>query len=299
MSQPLDNPDANGPLVNTLALVGVGLMGGSIAAAAKQRGLVGSVIGVGRSRAKLAAAVASGLIDVASDDLAEAARQADLILFCTPVDCIAEGVRTAAAACRPGTLLTDAGSVKAPICDALREAFPTGSEFVGSHPIAGSEKQGFEHADPNLFAGRLCVVTPVPGSTRGAVERIAQFWQGLGMRVAEMSPGEHDHVLSETSHFPHLAAAALAATLGEAHRPFTATGFRDTTRIAAGDPDIWTAILMQNATEVMGSLDKFARQLNQFRSALRARDAVRLRELLTTAKQIRDSLTTPPPCAGD
>jgi prephenate dehydrogenase len=275
---------------DTLAIVGVGLLGGSIAAAAKKRQSVRKVIGVGRQPARLEGARARGWLDAVTDDLAAAAREADLLVFCTPVQQIVAGVCQAARACRPGTLITDVGSVKGPICGELERGLPSGVEFIGSHPLAGSEKQGFEFADAELFRGRMCVLTPTAGTSRGGLDRTARFWRSLEAHIVEMSPQDHDHALAETSHFPHLAAAALAATLCAEHRPFAATGFRDTTRIASGDPELWTQILLQNRAEVLASLDKYAATLRDFRRALADGEAETLKRLLEQGKQNRDAL---------
>jgi prephenate dehydrogenase len=287
----MNNPSSVAePVAQCLAIVGVGLIGGSLAAAVKRRGLVPHVIGVGRDRGRLEPARASGLIDSCTADLAAAAREADLIVFCTPVDRIAEGVRAAAAACRPGTLLTDAGSTKQLLCEAVAGSLPSGVEFVGSHPLAGSEKQGFEYADAGLFEGRLCVVTPTAHTSRATVERTTSFWKRIGMRVVEMSPADHDAAVAETSHLPHLVAAALASTLSDNRRELAASGFRDTTRIAAGDPHLWTAILLHNADAVLASLDRFGTSIDDFRAALVGRDAESLRQLLEAGKRRRDRL---------
>lgn len=293
------NSDSHSFAAETLAIVGVGLIGGSIAAAVKQRGCVHKVIGVGRQPARLEGARQRGWLDAVTDDLAGAAREADLLVFCTPVSQIVEGVRTAAAACRPGTLLTDVGSVKGTICRELeQQPLPDGIEFVGSHPLAGSEKQGFEFADSELFRGRVCVVTPTARTSPAASARAARFWRALESRVVEMSPQAHDHALAETSHFPHLAAAVLATTLCPEHRQFAASGFRDTTRIASGDPDLWANILLQNTPEVLASLDKYASNLQNFRQALADGDATRLRRLLEIGKQCRDGLLSTGSAAG-
>ncbi|HVV99196.1 MAG TPA: prephenate dehydrogenase [Planctomycetaceae bacterium] len=278
------------PVAECLAIVGVGLIGGSLAAAVRQRGLARQIIGVGRDPERLEPARARGLIDACTADLTAAAREADLIVFCTPPDRIAAGVRAAAGACRRGTLITDAGSTKQLICAAAATGLPAGVDFVGSHPLAGSEKQGFDHADANLFEGRLCVVTPVETTPRPALDRTIAFWQRVGMRVIEMSPGDHDAAVAETSHLPHLVASALAATLSESRRDLAASGFRDTTRIAAGDPQLWTTILLQNAEAVLQSLERFSTGVANFREALQARDVDALHRLLEAGKQQRDRL---------
>jgi cyclohexadieny/prephenate dehydrogenase len=276
---------------NTIAIVGVGLIGGSLAAAIKQRQRGATIIGVGRAPARLAKARQAGLIDEAATDLGAAAAKSDLLIFCTPVDRIVAGIREAANRCRPGTLITDAGSVKGTICRDLGAGLPTGIEFVGSHPLAGSEKQGFEHADPQLFVGRVCVLTPIGTTTRPALERMERFWKSLGSTVLEMSPEAHDRALAQTSHLPHVVAAALAAILEPENGRLAATGFRDTTRIAGGDPELWAAILLANAEPVLAELKNYEESLMAFRNSLAAGDAARLNELLAVGKARRDSLS--------
>lgn len=294
---------------STVAIVGVGLIGGSIAAALKKRKLCRSVIGVGRSAARLQAAQSAGLIDVGETDLAAVAKSAELIIFCTPVDRIVDGVREAAAHCRPGTLITDAGSIKVAICRELETGLPDGVCFIGSHPLAGSEKNGFEHADADLFEGRVCVVTngqsgkrkaesggyystpnPLPLTPHSSHQRLTAFWQSLGMTVITTAPDEHDRLLAVTSHVPHVVAPALASLLTEESLPFAASGFRDTTRIAGSDPALWSAILLDNAEHILTGLEAFSESLREFREALVTGDAARLQNLLQTAKRNRESL---------
>src|SRR5262245_19610456 len=225
--------------IRTLTIVGVGLIGGSVGLAAKRRGLAERVLGAGRQRASLDRALALGAIDEGLLDLSAAVHRADLAVFCTPVDGIAAQVLAAAPGCAAGTLLTDAGSTKAAIVRGVEGRLPDGVAFVGSHPLAGSEKRGPEHADPDLFLGRLAVVTQTPRTDPAALERTAAFWRALGSRVRVMSPEEHDRALALTSHLPHLMAAALAGVLPPELHELTAGGFRDTTRVAAGEPSLW------------------------------------------------------------
>jgi prephenate dehydrogenase len=280
------------PDFQTIAIVGVGLIGGSIAAAIKRRNLAQTIVGVGRNLSRLAEARSRGLIDDATTNLAGAAHRSDLVVLCLPVDRIVTGVRAAAAGCRPGTLITDAGSIKGVICRELTNGLPAGVEFVGSHPLAGSEKQGFEHADADLFANRVCVLTMTGTTSARAGKRIQQFWEALGATVVTMSPEAHDRALAGTSHLPHLAAAALASVLAPENAPLAATGFRDTTRIASGDPDLWTAILLGNAEAVLAELQTYEESLAAFRSALADRNEHRLKELLTEARLRREALAT-------
>jgi prephenate dehydrogenase len=275
---------------DTVAIIGVGLIGGSLAAALKQRRAARRVIGVGRNAQRLEAARSAGLIDACCTDIAAAARESQLVVVCTPVDRIVDDVRRAAEAVSPGALITDAGSVKGTICESLRDLTAGPITFIGSHPLAGSEKQGFEHATATLFEKRLCVLTPLANSPPDQVQRLHRFWQSVGMRTQELSPVKHDSILAVTSHLPHAIAAVLAGILTPEHVPFTATGFRDTTRIAAGDPELWTEILLQNSSAVIGALESWEIGIARLRMALARGDAASLKKLLQQAKTNRDAL---------
>lgn len=274
----------------TVAIVGVGLIGGSLGGALKRRELARRVIGVGRNPERLGDAERWGLIDESTCDLRAAAAEAALIVFCTPVERIAEQVRMACETARPGTLLTDAGSVKGPICTALADLAAGPHVFLGAHPLAGSEKTGCEHANSELFESRTCVITPLPDHSPRDIVRVEQFWQQLGMKTLRMTHADHDAALARTSHAPHVVAAALAAALKAEHQPLTATGYRDTTRIAAGDPELWSGILLQNADAVCAALTDVDAIIAKFRDALERRDETALKMLLRTAKTNRDAL---------
>jgi prephenate dehydrogenase len=276
--------------IPTLTIVGVGLIGGSIGLAARRRGLAARVIGVGRQQASLDQALAAGAIGEASLNLVEAVRQADIAIFCTPVDHIAEQVLAAGSACKPGTLLTDAGSTKAAIVHAIDGRLPKDVAFVGSHPLAGSEKRGPEFADAELFEGRVTVLTPNRRTAAPAVERTKSFWQALGSHVKIMTPEEHDCALAMTSHLPHLAASALAGILPPELRELTATGFRDTTRVAAGDPALWTGIFLQNRAAMLEALGALQTRIIELKQAILSNDRATLDALLAQAKRMRDAL---------
>jgi prephenate dehydrogenase len=276
--------------IQTLTIVGVGLLGGSLGLAAKQRGLARRVLGVGRHLDGLDYARQLGAIDEGFLALEDAVRPAEVVVFCTPVDQIARQALAAAEACAPGTLLTDVGSTKGDIVRALQGRLPEGVEFVGSHPLAGSEKRGPEHANPRLFERRLTVVTKAPWTDAAALERTRALWEGLGSRVRVMDPWGHDRALALTSHLPHLIASALAGVLPPELYELTATGFCDTTRVAAGDPSIWTGIFEQNRAAVLEALSRLGARLGQFEGALRAGDPVLINALLAQGKKVRDAL---------
>jgi cyclohexadieny/prephenate dehydrogenase len=276
--------------IKTLTIVGVGLIGGSIGLAAKRRKLADRVLGGGRRQASLNQALAIGAIDEGFLDLAKAVQQAEIAVFCTPVDQIADQVLASAPGCATGTLLTDAGSTKAEIVRSVEGRLPKGIAFVGSHPLAGSEKRGAEHADADLFHDRLTIVTRTPATEPSALERTSVFWRALGCRVRVMGPQEHDQALAVTSHLPHLLAAALAGILPPELQELSASGFRDTTRIAAGDPSLWTAIFAQNQLAVLNALKQLDDQLSRFREALKVGNWTAVADLLAQAKKVRDAL---------
>jgi prephenate dehydrogenase len=275
--------------IDKLTVVGVGLIGGSVALAARRRGAAARVTGVDRRPAALTQAVERGLLDESATDLASAVAGAEVVVFCTPVDHIAPAALAAAPHCRPGALLTDAGSTKAAILRELAGRLPPGVSFVGAHPLAGSEKQGPEYARADLFDGRLVVLTH-SASNDNALSRARAFWEALGARVEVMGAEEHDRAVALTSHLPHLAAAAVAGVVPPELLGLTATGFRDTTRLASGDPALWAAIFLSNRPAVLAALERLGGQLECFRQALSADDRGQLEALLREGKQVRDGL---------
>jgi prephenate dehydrogenase len=276
--------------IDTLSVIGVGLLGGSLALAARQRRLASRVVGHDRQPGILQRAVERGLLDEARADLRAAVADADVVVFCTPVDLIAAQVVSAAPCCRPGALLTDVGSTKAGVVRAVESGLPAGVRFVGSHPLAGSEKAGPEYSRTDLFDGRLVVVTPTPATAPEALAGVLEFWRALGSRVECLSPEEHDRALALTSHLPHLVAAALAGVLPPEWEGLTATGFRDATRLASGALELWAPIFRSNRAAVLGALDRLEGQLRRFRQALAEDDVETLGCLLREGKQVRDAL---------
>jgi prephenate dehydrogenase len=275
----------------TLSIVGVGLIGGSIGLAAKERGVARRVVGIGRDERNLSRAQAAGAIDQFTTKLAEGVAESDLVVVCTPVDRVAADVIAAAHAAPVRCLITDAGSTKGNILAGIRGKMPAeGPEFIGSHPLAGSEKRGSANSKPEMFDGRLVVVTPTKESDPEAIAVVELFWSRLGARTMRMDAHEHDEALAMTSHLPHAAASALAGITPLEWLTLTAGGFRDTTRIAGGDAELWAAIFEANRDAVLGSLDQYLERLGSFRRMLAGGAHAELVQWLSEGKKVRDAL---------
>jgi prephenate dehydrogenase len=280
------------PRFDTVAIIGVGLIGGSIGLALRKRRLARNVVGIGRRKASLARAQRLGCVTQTTTSIARGVKDAELIVVCTPVELIAGQVAEAARHCPEPCLITDAGSTKASVVEQVQVALD-GREarlFVGSHPIAGSEKTGPEAAQADLFEERVVVMTPTAASPPPAVDSLQQFWESLGARVVRMSPEDHDAALARTSHLPHLVASALAAATPQDVLPLTAGGWQDTTRIAASDPELWRQIFLANQSHTLKALADFETVLLRLRAAVEQADAERLSALLAEGKRRRDAV---------
>lgn len=281
---------------DTVAIIGVGLIGGSIGLALRERRLAHKIVGIGRRQTSLDKARDVGAIDHGVTNLANGVAEAQLIVIATPVDSIAERVIQASAACPAASLITDAGSTKASIvaaADAGLAARRSGPRFVGSHPLAGDHRTGPEHARADLLEGRTVVITPTEHTRPAAVTEVSGFWQSLGANVVSMTPDKHDAALAVTSHLPHVAAVALAAATPTELLPLTASGWRDTTRVAGGDPGLWQAILTANRQHVLDALDLMGQTFSNLRKSLEQGDNESLLSILETAakrKRDRDAL---------
>jgi prephenate dehydrogenase len=296
---------------DTVAIVGVGLIGGSIGLALRERGLAREVVGIGRAESgpahgnrqgatrketSLEAALRLGAIDRATTSVSEGVAAANVILLCTPVDKVVGYVVNVAAACPKDALITDAGSTKEAIvhgADAALASHRAGPRFVGSHPIAGDHRGGPEFSRSDLFEGRMVVVTPTDHTRPAAVTEVSGFWENLGAQVMTMSPSEHDKALAMTSHLPHLVATALAAATPTELLQLTAGGWRDATRVAGGNPDVWLPIFASNRSSVLDALARFGNQLAEIREMLEQSDDSALFDKLAAAaarKSERDAL---------
>ena len=285
-------------MINRLALIGVGLIGGSLARALRDAGHVREVIGYGRGLANLQRAVELGVADRVETSLSTAVRDADMVVLATPVGSMAEILTAITPYLASDAVVTDVGSVKGTIASAARAALGEKlSNFVPGHPIAGTERTGVEASFSSLFVGRRVVLTPLPETSAAAVTRVRAMWQAAGAEVVNMSVEHHDSVLAATSHLPHLLAYALVdmlARLDDSREIFAyaAGGFRDFTRIASSDPEMWRDISLANRDAIVSMLKKYRTEVDGLIKAVSAGDGEKLQTLFAHAKAARDALVT-------
>ncbi len=287
-SLPFINPD------QSIVIAGVGLIGGSIGMALKALPQPPKVIGLGRNAERLQKAVELQAIDSFTTDWQQALANAALIVLCGPVSTIAEQARLAWAN-RPSDalLITDAGSTKSEILAQIADTPQLAAAFVGGHPIAGSEQSGVEAARVNLFQGKLCIITPIPANPLENVENVRQFWQAVGFRVTEMPPDQHDEALALTSHLPHALSAALSRMVGPNLHHLSAGAFRDMTRIAGADANLWRDILLSNKKTLGIALDSYIRELLNLKEILSNESSEELVEWWELGRRHRKSFESP------
>ena len=281
------------PLFEQMTIVGVGLLGGSLARACRRRGLAGKIVGCGRNRATLEEAKRLNFIDEAFTDPAAAARGSDLIAICTPVGSIAGCARAMAPALREACILIDVGSVKAPVVEAMGKILPASARFVGTHPITGSEKSGFAASDPDLFENAKCIVTPTPSTDPDALARVTGLWRELGSTVLPMDANEHDLIYGAVSHLPHIVAFALMNTIaelktrqGQAIAAYGGNGLKDMSRLAASEPVMWKDICLFNRDAVLDIIERFEDTLDEIKSAIGREEEDYLVKTFANAREV-------------
>jgi prephenate dehydrogenase len=272
-----------------LSILGVGLLGGSIGLALKSITSSCKIVGYGHRLENLQRAMDVGAVDEIFQDPAEAVEGADLVILCTPVGTFVDLLERISPALLPGAVVTDVGSTKRSIVSAAKERVPKTVHFVGSHPMAGSEKRGVEFARADLFRGALCILTPTTGTDLDAVKKVEEFWKLLGMQVTQMSPEVHDRLVADISHLPHAVAAALVAMQTEDSLKLAGRGFLDATRIASGDGGLWRDILVDNHDNIRSGIERLQGTLNTLLKRLDEKDAEGLREWLDGAAAKREN----------
>ncbi len=282
---------------DTVALIGIGLLGSSISHAIRRRKIARRIVGYARSAETRATAVRLGLIDEAFSSAAEAVADADLVILCSPVGTYGTIAAEIAPHLKAGTVLTDVGSVKAAVIHDVAPHVPPGIHFVPAHPIAGTEKSGPEAGFAELFDNRWCILTPLEGADAVAVNRLANFWRGLGSNVDFMEASHHDLVLAITSHLPHLIAFNIVNTASHLEHvtdseviKFSAGGFRDFTRIGASDPTMWRDIFLNNREAVLEMLGRFTEDLFHLQRAIRYGDGDTMHRLFSAARTTRKGI---------
>lgn len=281
-------------IYDRVALVGLGLIASSMFWAMKRDGLAREVTGYARSAETRETAREIGLCDVVCDSAAEAVQGADLVVLCVPVGAMGTVAAEIGPHLKPGATVTDVGSVKRAVIDAVAPHLPQGVHFVPAHPLAGTEHSGPRSGFAELFEGRWCLLVPVDGTDRDATDKLRQLWQGMGALVDEMDADHHDLVLAVTSHAPHLIAYTMVGVADDLRRvtdseviKYSAAGFRDFTRIAASDPTMWRDVFLSNKEATLEILGRFTEELFALQRAIRTGDGEHLHEYFTRTRAIR------------
>jgi cyclohexadieny/prephenate dehydrogenase len=293
------SPEATGaepaaPIFRRLALLGIGLIGSSVARAARKHGLAGEIVGHSRRQETRDEATALGFLDRVEADPAAAVAGADAVMICAPMGAYEQLAKAIAPALAPGAVVTDVGSVKGMVAKTIAPHLPAGVHLVPGHPIAGTEHSGPSAGFAELFIDRWCVLTPEPGVAPSAVAKVEALWRGMGMMVEKMTAEHHDRVLAITSHIPHLIAYTIVGTASDMEEAtqaevirFSAGGFRDFTRIAGSDPVMWRDVFLTNKDAVLEVLQQFTEDLVRLQRAIRRGEGDTLQSWFTRTRAIR------------
>jgi len=279
-----------------LAIVGVGLIGGSLSLALKEQGAVGEVVGIGRGRANLETALRLGVVDRISQDPVAGVQDADMVFLATPVMTLEKVAQTILPFLKSGAIMTDGGSVKGPVVEAIEPHLPERVHFIPGHPIAGTEKSGAEAAFASLFRDRLCILTPTPKTVSSALETVRRMWEVAGSKVVVMDMEKHDRILAAISHLPHMVAYTLVNAVGSYDRyeenilEYSAGGFRDFTRIASSDPTMWRDIALSNSRAILEMMEHFEKFFGELKQIIQNQDSDRLYEYFLRSKESRDAI---------
>lgn len=275
---------------NRIAIVGVGLIGGSIGLSARKKNLAREVVGICRREVSRKAALRSGACDRATLNMREGLEGSDLVIIATPIGGIVQAARKIISLTKHKMIITDVGSTKEEIVRGIERIIPERVRFVGAHPMAGSEKHGVGAAEENLFERSICILTKTDKTDTNAFNTVKKFWQALGAECRPLDPRTHDNLISYVSHLPHASACSLTVTARPESLAFASTGFKDTTRIASSEPGLWLDIFKTNKKAVLSAMEEFKSNFDRVEGALRKNDFARLARILKKAKKIRDSL---------
>ncbi len=273
-----------------IAIIGVGLIGGSIGLALKRKRLVREVVGVGHHKSSIRKAVRHKTIDWGTLNFKRGVEDADIVIMATPVLTIGRLVKKIIPYLKKGSIITDVGSTKLKLTKAIEESLPRGIYFVGGHPMAGSEKRGVEKAKVDLFKESICILTKTKNTDTKSLERIKTLWQTLGARVVVLSPKAHDRIVSQISHLPHMLIFSMLNGIDKKDLVFASSGFYDATRIASSDARIWRDIAVSNKDEIMRSIAKFKKELSVLERAIMKKESKTLLRMFENAKAKRESI---------
>jgi prephenate dehydrogenase len=281
---------------NKVTIIGVGLIGGSLARVLKARKMAGEIHGAGRSRRSLEEALRLGVIDRMDQSVSEAVMGADLVVLASPVGSFEQVVQDVAPGLKEGAILTDVGSVKGELVKKIESVLPPGVSYVPAHPIAGKEKSGVAESSETLFRGAKCIITPTPKTDPHALDAMKAVWDAAGASVILMDPDIHDHVFAAVSHLPHVAAYALVCSVADLHAgpenyiSYTGGGFRDFTRIAASSPEMWRDICLMNRKNIVEMIERYQLSLNVLKKAIHRGDVAKIEKILRSASDVRRGL---------
>lgn len=278
---------------NKVSITGVGLIGASFALALREKGLCKNITGYGRKEENLKRARERGIIDDYSLDPGEASADSDLIILSTPVGVFRDIIDKIKEVLKKGSLITDVGSVKGRLVYEIERSIPEGSFYIGSHPIAGSDRSGIDEARADLFKNAICIITPTENSDAVALRKIALLWESLGSKVRFMDPYKHDEIYAAVSHLPHVIAYTLVNTIGDIDSDFieyAGQGFKDTTRIALSSPEMWRDIVIYNRENLLRFLDVFKGEIKKIEECLENNNADAIKDIFQRARDLRERI---------
>lgn len=282
------------PFFEKVAIIGVGLIGGSLGLAMKRQGLAGTVVGVGRGEANLKVALERGAVDAYCLDLEEGVKDADLVVLCTPVATFLALAESLTTVVKPGAIVTDAGSVKESVVSMIEARIQPRARVVGAHPIAGSEDSGAAAAREDLYQGAKCIITPTAATDEDALRKVEALWSAVGSLTVRMDAATHDRIFAAVSHLPHMVAFSLVNTVadmeGGSFVPYSGGGFRDFTRIAGSHPEMWRDICLLNREKIVESMDSFIEHVTHLRDLVAASDGEALTREFERAREVRKKL---------
>lgn len=274
--------------LNTLSILGVGFMGGSLARTVKKKRLAEKIIGFGRRKSALDMALRSDIIDEAAASFPEAVKEADLVVIAAPVSLFGDFIEKCELYCKAGVIITDVGSTKSEIVKKAEDTLGSDKFFVGAHPMAGSEKRGFEFSQENLFDNSICFLTKSGRTEKRALEKVDEFWKAAGAKTVIVSPKRHDEITAEISHLPHILAFSLVNY--SRNIEYAGNSFRDMTRVASSDADMWLDIFFSNKENVVKSMDKFMEYLEGIKAQIKNLKRKELRKKFEKAKLLRGEM---------